>query len=386
MNYKEVKHRVLKNIGKAGKEDAEFLRNLHIDIQDSIVSLYSRVRAPRKLFTTYLNGTVDISEDFADTTYVDGLSFSGDFVKDTNRLQIEDGQSGVITVTGLESINTVSISLEKETFITAYEPTGTIKVLAGDGTTELFSEDFEFTDPTTQVVTVSPGIERSDVILQISLTDPSTSYQYVYVNQVTINSNHNKIDMPSDFFLPLEVRFYTDDYDYHSIEIPYEAFRRWRLSAEYPTITELINSNDPYISQIFLTQENLLYDGSIGYAFDVKENKAQLVWKPKVACVLEITYTPIITPSIADANSVNINRAYIDTLVADVSIRQLTPRLAQADSEVKLLGLRDLIREFKIVRDEGLKDFIKYTESKSQTDSILAQPFINDQNMFVSYQ
>lgn len=200
---------------------------------------------------------------------------------------------------------------------------------------------------------------------------------------IIITSESQELEMPSGFFLPIEVIFNsTDSQRYPSKELEYEEFMRWNPETEFITtsFTELVTTATPQAS--IITQENLDYDGLVGYTFtDTKPQK--LVWKPAINGTISIYHSvhPILPIELDEAP--DIHDVFHELIVLEVTIKNLTRKLDMVESEIQLYGLNQKIKHYKEERMEMLNNLSGFVNKNAETPRIIPFDFLSDYSMLV---
>lgn len=192
-------------------------------------------------------------------------------------------------------------------------------------------------------------------------------------------------DMPSDFYLPIEVIFFASSGNrFGEIEITRETYEKWipDTSVTTDSFNELITAATP--QELIWTQENFDYDGYIGYVFtDTQPRK--ILWKPPVNGTLKVYYTNDFTQFAASeyANSPGIHRVFQELIVDSVTVKMLTRKYRMVKTEVELVALRSELSEYKAKVVSGQSDFVGYTQKSAETDRVEPFNFLNDSTMLL---
>jgi hypothetical protein len=205
----------------------------------------------------------------------------------------------------------------------------------------------------------------------------------VWTNGSELQPIPNKLYLPSNFFIPLEVIFKNSDgIPFARTELQYEEYLRWNTESESvsSSFNDLISSPvTPLL--IPITKENQDYDGLIGYTF-TDSNPQTLIWKPAISGTVQIGYSTFFDTVITDANlssSPDIHKSFSELIVLEVTIKQLIRKISETTDQVKLIALQSSVGHYKNERTELLKDFIGYVNTNTSTPVI--EPFSFQQDL-----
>jgi len=195
----------------------------------------------------------------------------------------------------------------------------------------------------------------------------------------------NSIDMESDFYAPLEVTFKNSDgVAIVGKELQYEEFMRWNPITE-PTTTsfnDIVTDATP--QEIYYSEENLKYDGSVGYCFtDTVPQK--LIWKPAFVGTIQIYYTKINNDaSIILSSSPEMHFAFHEAVVHGVTLKWLLRLLPTAKSDIMLFAYRDMVANHRKDYEKYLADFAGWSNRQTETPIVSGFGFLNDPSAYIS--
>lgn len=192
-------------------------------------------------------------------------------------------------------------------------------------------------------------------------------------------------DMPSDFYLPIEVIFFaTSGNRFGEIEMTRETYERWNPNVEVTTssFNDLVTGASP--QELIWTTENFDYDGYIGYCFtDTQPRK--ILWKPAVNGTLKIYYTNFLSPFTAKQydETPGMHSVFNELIIDSVTVKMLIRKYRITTDQVALDALRSELSEYKAKVKEGNADFVGYTQKTAQTSKVEGFDFLNDSEMWL---
>lgn len=371
MNYKQVIDRIFDNL-HVEKENTKDLKVVRNDISDSLIDAFGRSAQPRKEVSYTIAETVDVTEDFADDTLVDGMTLT-DITVNSGVGEIAATDFGTIEVEPLKIINSVSFTVNG-TF-GAIAVIGTVKVKDGNGT-EVFSDTFtQSSYPETHEF--SPGVNGVDYTLEVVIKAPADMADCT-VDNFTYNEDDFTQDMPDDFYIPLEVNFDAPDKRYASKEMTREQYVNWN-----PNRALAEDADDLYewdtVHTTNLTEENIDYDNLIGYFFQQLGATAQLIWKPKFSGTITISYAYLPSITAADGTAIDINRRFADLMIWGATIKGLVRKLTSDNiNEAKLAGIQISLRKYESDFNRLLHEFTNFMHKRTEAARILPFSILND--------
>ena len=193
-------------------------------------------------------------------------------------------------------------------------------------------------------------------------------------------------DMPSDFYLPIEVMFFASNGNrFGEIELTRETYEKWipDVAVTTDSFNELVTGASP--QELIWTQENFDYDGYIGYVFTATHPR-KILWKPPVNGTLRIYYTNDLTQFTAEqyGNTPGIHKVFQELVVDSVTVKQLTRKYRTIKGDqVALEALRSELSEYKTKVRDGSADFIGYSQKDAETDRVEGFNFLNDPSMLI---
>jgi hypothetical protein len=187
-------------------------------------------------------------------------------------------------------------------------------------------------------------------------------------------SYNYEIVMPTDFFIPREVLFVTNQEQHFPVkELTYEEFLRWSPSViESGSFNDLVETLNPATPvPLLMTKENFDLDGYVGFTFsDTFPQK--LLWKPSINGKVKIYYSAYIDDFDIEDNT-HIHDLFLSLIVIDVTLKYKIRQLSSPESDLNLYGLNRQISEYKEQYKEVLKDFLVYVNTNVSTT--LIEPF-----------
>ena len=238
------------------------------------------------------------------------------------------------------------------------------------------------------IVTIKQDIQ--DVLKEAFRTSETPIKNITPVAITTLDTSEI---MPADFYLPLQVTFKTDTgKTMFSQEMTNEEFQRWQETTSVESIEDMLNVNDQGIGTTLTTAENLDYDGSIGYYFNLEfdsetnEHVTVLYWKPTVNGYLHVTYCyiPGLNGTLKGEKAIEINNMYSDVIVNGATAFELRRRFAKKgyfEKEIDLVANRDALRMFRGDYEQSLNRFIEYTKKGAETHIVRFHSFLDDPTM-----
>lgn len=385
MEYRELLLRYAECIG-IDEKDSRTFRRFRQDFTDAIVEIYGE-SPPTKVFRRVLAETEDIVETFGDNTLEENMSVDAGFTIASGKATTLT--TGIFTATNLQKINSLQIKVSGT--VTTPPATvfaaGTVKLYTELGS-ELFADTFELTDVNgaEEIFDFAVAFEQTNMYLVITFTK-GAEYTDVSLNEVTIEVDDNSLLLPSDFVLPLEIKFEqnSDRRMIYSNEMHRERFERW-------TPNKLVSDSGLVLAvtdfdSIYQTNENLDFDRGVGYFFDKQPEGIYIHWKPKFAGTLTIVYGYLPTKyiNIDEGDLVSFQRVYIDLILYNAVIRGYRKKMASvklgAGVEGEVILHRTLLSEYKNEYVKLLHKYTNYMKSSAEPKQIYAMGFLNDIDM-----
>lgn len=381
MNYKRVLDRVFTNL-HIDDENSKDIRRVKNSVEDTLVDIFGRSQYPKKEVSFTINETEDITEDFADTTFIDNLTLTNIERNATNKNgDIAVSTTGTIEIYPLKNINTCSFKVTGTYAATAI--TGTVNVVDENGTSS-FSGTFS---QTTSNETHSFTIGASGVNLKLTITiSMPADISDGAVDDISYNADDFSVKMPDDFFIPMEVKFDSGKKRYVSKEMTPEQYMLWtpfKFTTETDEVTD-ITAVDEELSTYQWTEENLDYDWKIGYYFQVLPDGIYLHWKPKFSGTITLYYSYLPTITVSDTTTSQVHRTYVNMLVNGTTVRELRREFTKKDkdrTELDFAGLRLAYSEYKVEYDRDLAIFAGWVDQRSTPAQILPFNLLNDSSM-----
>lgn len=388
MKNKEIIDRILDDIGEE-KENSAILQSIKNDMSDVLVDIFGRAEAPRKNYSVNIDVEKQTLEDFADSDTQWDLILTN-FSISSDILEATIGVTNTLLISELSQISTVSFTVNSNTSFPNGAPSGIISVLSENGDS-LWTDTFSMLQGE-ENFTFSPAQSGTNIQLKIEIDVPD-NYLSLSIDNLIITKSFNELVMPSDFYVPLEVKFNagTGKTMYVSAEMQAEEFLKWRpnftdinTTDSIDVITDVQNEAMTY----YQTEENVLYDRKIGYYFDIdKDNRVVLHWKPVFKGVITVYYAFIPTILTTDVSDVQVHRVFTDLLVFGTDVRQIRKkmmRLAQGTADISegaLAVMRINLSEYKNEFDRLLKVFTGWVNKEADTPRILPFSILSDDNM-----
>ena len=199
----------------------------------------------------------------------------------------------------------------------------------------------------------------------------------------TLKSTFQELAMPDDFFLPLEVIFFdTDGNRYPCKELQNEEFIRWNPNVTLATTSfnDIITDASP--QPLYYTQENVDFDGLIGYSF-FDTNPITLKWKPSINGSYQMLYStyPEVISSLT--NSPDVHTVFQDLIVLGVTIQHLIRRLSGVKDQNEFMGTQAALNRYSDDYKETMNDFNGYVNSNISTPIISPFDFLNSPDMLI---
>lgn len=383
MEYRELLIRYAECIGIDDKDSKTF-RRFRQDYSDALVEIYGE-SPPTKVFRKQLAETEDIVETFGDSTLETNFAVNAGFT-------IASGKAtttvvGKLTVIELQKINSLQIKVSGT--VTTPPATvfaaGTVKLYTELGA-ELFSGTFVLTNVNgaEETFDFAVAFELTNMYLEIEFTK-GTQYTDVSLDEVTIGTDDNSFLLPSDFFIPLEVKFEqsSDRRMIYSNEMHRERFERWtpnKLIADSGEVTAVTNF-DP----ILQTNENLDFDRGIGYFVDRQPEGVYLHFKPRIAGTFTMVYgfLPVAYVNIDEGDTVSFQRVFVDLILYNAVIRGYRKKMAnsKSTSDGEVIVMRTLLSEYKTEYVKLLHRYTNYMKSNTESKQIYPFSFLADIDM-----
>lgn len=379
MNYSEIIDRVFRNT-EQDRENSKDISGVKQDIADVIKDVFTRAEAPRKSVQFNLSKYKTTTETFSDTSTEWTSSFSN-FSISGGQLTADGGLIATATFSELNDIRSVSFKTAGVLSVANGSPEGTIKVLSEDGDT-LWSDTFTIGE-TEATIEKSPGVIGVNIKLVIEVNIPG-NWTSIYIDDLSIEKNLYYVDMPTDFFVPLEVVFRESlkGTIILSSEVLYERFMNWNPNKLYPDASEstgdVTKDVETDYMTYFYTEENVLYDGRIGYAFQFLQNSVRLWYKPAINGIVDIYYAHIpVLSNISEGNPLDIIEAFSDMLVAGATHRQLVRKLKNP-GKWNLEGLAVEVRHYNVEYRRLTKVFAGYFDKEAEPSIIMPFSICDD--------
>ncbi len=380
MKYKELEIRAFNNLG-ISKESAKDIEMLRYDFADTLRDMYRRSQAPRKAYRSgALKSITTLTEDFADATLESNIANIGYDVTSGNAKVLENN-TGTLTITSIESWTEITYSA-KASVLGAGETTINLS-LYNHRDEIIWTVTDTLTDTALTTFSHAPGIEIQGLRLEILLTVP-TGWTDAYIDGLSIKSVQTYIQMPSDFFIPLEVKF-TEGAEtrYISKEMTPEEYFNWNPNISSLTSGQTLSFDAEDVKTYYRTDENLDYDGMMGFYFEYLGDQVRLYFKPKFDGLVEVYYTYIPTIQTKDKD-LEINELFSDILVDGACIRGLRRKLLEIGdkmSEAMLIAIRTASKDYKASYDRNMAEFIRWTMKEADTPQIRPFDMFSDTRM-----
>ena len=377
MEYKHLLKEYWDNLG-IDNQKSDDMRKARNDFINTQKVMYGRTKFPKKSYCEEFNTTHLITEDFADTTLITGLSTSlddskitgGNLVMDVdastityeNNLNDLDEIAVVLTMTGAQAV-TLTCSINNQLGENLY--TG-IMTYVGDG-----------------IYTLSPGLTNQCnfiVTFTVALVDGATSIE---VGNIDFKFQKKSMTLPTDLIVPLRAVFTSESgRELASSEIRLSEYTAWipfRFTNPDGNISEITDPRERYV-----TEENFLYDRTIGYLFLAEPDGVTLWWKPAIKGKVTLTYSTLPTLAIEEGQFHNAMEAFSDCLVAGATWRALRRKLLETDtkqSEITLNAITISLRDYKSEFNTRMADWVEFTKSRSSATHIEPFDWLSDSEM-----
>lgn len=382
MNYKQIIKRVAEEVDVDINQKKDISR-IQIDIEDALVDIFSLGHYPRQTHEIRVNKTGVITEDFSDTTLIDGMTLSS-FTVTAGEAKLNLGQSGAIIITGLRDINTLKfVSRGTWTMQDAVLPSGTIVIYDAEENI-LWSDTFEVPEADTDHEFAPAQLEPNMKVVISLINEPDWTS---YLDDLVITSSKNYIEMPSNFFIPKEVTFRNKlgGKLYDSKEITPEEFLRWNPTE--PTeeqgenvtqVTEITES----VTVLRSTSENIDFNYRYAWYFEtMQDGSTRMYYKPTFDGLISVYHSFIPTPVSDPGTTIPTRRDEADLIVWNASMRYINRMFKKAQTELELAGLKTQYSELKQKYSKKMSDKVSRENNKVQTGHIIPFTLVNDTNM-----
>lgn len=187
--------------------------------------------------------------------------------------------------------------------------------------------------------------------------------------------------LPIDFFMGLGVIFKNEEgVILDSVEIVYEEYLKWNPTTDLSE-TSFSDIAEGNINTIPITEENVRYDGRLGYTFDY--DAMQIKFKPTFTGTILLYYVKDF-PIDADANaSPNIHNAFSEALVIGTTIRYLTSRMANMSQDIGFYGLTTALKTYQTRYNDIKAEILDWVNRTIEVQKVRPFNFINDDTMLI---
>lgn len=374
MEYKELLKNYFDNLGVEDYKTGD-LRKARQDFADTLKSMYGKTKFPKKSYCEEFDKTYTLTEDFADSTFITGLTTS------LPASQVIGGElvfnvDGTITYqNNLDNLDNIVISASLAgSPVTA----STIKVSIDNQLGEnLFLDTQNFV--ASGDYTFTPGLtNKCNFIVTITITlDGATSME---IQSLVFTFAKNFLTLPSDLVVPSRVIFTSSSgRELASSEIRFEEYKAWvpfRFTNPDGLTSEVTDPKERYV-----TEENILYDRTIGYLYLAEPSGVTLWWKPAVEGKVTLVYSALPTLNIEEGSFSNALEAFSDCLTAGATYRGLRRKAKDQSSEVSLSGLMLSMRDYKAEFKERFADWVEFTKPRATVHIVEPFDFLNDSDM-----
>jgi hypothetical protein len=205
----------------------------------------------------------------------------------------------------------------------------------------------------------------------------SLSVKEEFEKPITVSKT--TMEMPDNFYMAEEVIFMNaNKHKLYSVEMEHEEFALWDPDAFED---ELLNFEDFALSYSgrptrYFSAEDLKYNNVIGYAFIDQKDRPKMVWKPASAGYLKVIYSATLDSEIRESVHPEIMHSFVDMAMSGTTYRILNLLMTNAESEVRIVSLRNSMSVYKSQRDEALKEFIAFVNHNTET------PYVTPFNFF----
>jgi len=223
-----------------------------------------------------------------------------------------------------------------------------------------------------------------DVMLKMFQIAEPIKAEKEYTGITTADSSK---DLESDFYAALEVVFLNADSNrFFAKELLYEEYLRWNPNVTLTTTSfnDLVTDATPRTT--IWTMENFDNDGWIGYnipdALSVGVRR-YIQWKPGFDGSFKVYYI-VEPPAISDLTKTpGFTQVFHTVLVSGATMKGLRRMFKAAKTDVELIGLQTMYREFKQEFKEGAADFAGFINKTVSTMRVEPFDYLNDMEMLI---
>jgi hypothetical protein len=388
MDYKVIVDKYFDGLGITAKEqDTIAYKKAKYDISDTLNEMFSVSESPKKTVHYNIRETKNITEDFADSTLITGLTASSGFTISGGKASTTSG--GTLTISNLNKITDVILDVSSTPTSPPLTIFPTLRFIVTNELSEtLYDETTDFTDDAGLEETITQEINVTGVNLTLNIIlNKNGQTSEASILNLKLEQDVESIDLPTDFLIPLQVTFTEAETGrlVASSEIHYERFQRWtpnKLFSPDPDVTSQITDLQP----IYATTENAEFDRTVGYTFNVESDAVKFYFKPTFTGILTLVYAHF--PSyltLVEGNRAQINDTFIECLVDGAIYRRLkknlTESIKKAESDAKVTAITISMREFKATYREALQRFIAFTTKRAEAVFVKPFTFLNDFDM-----
>jgi len=375
LEYKQLIREYHDNLGvdNAKSNDLRIARN---DFINTLKVMYGKTKFPKKTYIEEFNETLDLTEDFEDTTLIDDFSWEG-----TGTSGIAGGnlilETGAGTITYLRSGDISEIQLNG--IIVGDIADSVVLTITNDLDEVLFTETV---DPLVNGdYTFSPGLTNQGnmtILFTFSIVGGALN-----VGEAVFTVAKQYLTLPTDLIIPLRVVFTSaDNREYASTEIQLSEYVAWTPFRFTNPDGNVVTITDP--RERYVTRENFLYDRTVGYLFLAEPSGVILWWKPAIKGKVTLVYSTLPTLNIEEGKFSNALEAFSDCLVAGATYRGFRRKLndtATQQSEAALSAIAISMRDYKAEFRQRQADWIEFTKSRATTVIVEPFDFLSDSEM-----
>jgi len=375
LEYKQLIREYHDNLGvdNAKSNDLRIARN---DFINTLKVMYGKTKFPKKTYIEEFNETLDLTEDFEDTTLIDDFSWEG------------TGTSGIAGGNLILEIGAGTITYLRSGDISEIQLNGIIVGDIADSVVLTITNDLDevlFTETVDPLVngdyTFSPGLTNQGnmtILFTFSIVGGALN-----VGEAVFTVAKQYLTLPTDLIIPLRVVFTSaDNREYASTEIQLSEYVAWTPFRFTNPDGNVVTITDP--RERYVTRENFLYDRTVGYLFLAEPSGVILWWKPAIKGKVTLVYSTLPTLNIEEGKFSNALEAFSDCLVAGATYRGFRRKLndtAVQQSEAALSAIAISMRDYKAEFRQRQADWIEFTKSRATTVIVEPFDFLSDSEM-----
>ncbi len=384
MNYKELLKNIIDELGVENTSSND-IRRFNTYIKFVLNEMFGEAELLKKVIRYKVTSTEDSTEDFADSTLISGFTVdTGIVIEDgkakaaTNGLAIHIANlkyPQTINIVGGGTAGTLPPASDRQITVTLYNYFGTVlntETITITPTALTF--DYDFVIPSRW-----DAHNGSIVITMNPAGDVLEEYANLYISEITITDYNHYIDLPTDFFVPLETRFRnTSNAEMMIMEVSSETFMNW-MNPPVTSDTQDVYDFTTTPITVTATIENETLDGRIAYFFESLETGyMRIMWKDVFDGIIELNYSYIPVPTFAEADAVPVYEVFIECLLHGVIVRGLKRKLQLGKlTEIELQSTRDALRLNMSEYQKKLASYRGRNKRESETTFVIPNLFMN---------